>query len=217
MLHIVPKSSISIKWCLNREKVREMDTSILEDSQGISRPSVTQRMFFAPSNAATQPAPVKAGRRPYGTWKKKSDQPTPSNRKFIRHPTELPLSYHRAKCTPIESIPCFENSLVGLSFEGNEPVELGAILDVTVRAYDEDHTFQGQVVRILYLGNRYEIGLCFNSESSAFRVRMIEQICHIETYRRRLCEIEGCSIDIERAAKEWIEMFSAQFPKLSTK
>jgi hypothetical protein len=174
-------------------------------------------MFFAPSNEATQPTPVKADKGPCGTWEKKSDQYTPSNRKFIRHPSELPLSYHRAKCTHIESIPRFENDLVGLSFESNEPVEPGAILDVTVRAYNEDHTFQGQVVRILYLGNRYEIGLCFNSESSAFRVRMIEQICHIETYRRRLCEIEGCSIDIDRAAKEWIENYSAQFPKLSTK
>jgi hypothetical protein len=174
-------------------------------------------MLSARSNEAIQPTPVKADKGPCDTWKKKSDQSTRRNRKFIRHPTELPLSYHRVECTQVESTPRFENDLVGLSFESNEPVEPGAILDVTVRAYNEDHTFQGQVVRILYLGNRYEIGLCFNSESSAFRVRMIEQICHIETYRRRLCEIEGCSIATERAAKEWIEMYSAQFPKLSTK
>jgi hypothetical protein len=174
-------------------------------------------MLFARSNEVTKLTPVKAGKVLCGIWKKKSNQATPRNLKFIRHPTELPLSYHRAKCTPIENISCFENNLVGLSFESNEPVEPGAILDVTVTVYNEDHTFQGQVIRLLNLGNRYEIGLCFSSESSAFRVRMIEQICHIETYRRRLCEIEGCSIDFERAAKEWIEMYSAQFPKLFTK
>ena len=174
-------------------------------------------MFSALSNDATQPTPVKAAKVACGTSKKKSDNSTLSNRKFIRHPAELPVFYHRAKCTNAYSTPCFENNLVGLSFESKDPVEPGTILDITVRTCNEDHTFQGQVVRINRVGNRYEIGLCFNSESHAFRARMIEQICHIETYRRRLCEIEGCSIDIERAAKEWIEMFSAQFPKLFTK
>ena len=174
-------------------------------------------MFSALSNNATQPTRVNAGKVAYGTSKNKTDKSTSSSRKFIRHPTELPLFYHRAKNTKAFSTPCFENDLVGLCFESNEPVDLGTILDVTVRAHNEDHTFQGQVVRISNVGNRFEIGLCFNSESHAFQARMIEQICHIETYRRRLCEIEGCSIDIERAAKEWIEMFSAQFPKLFNK
>lgn len=140
--------------------------------------------------------------------------PYHNKQRFIPHPGEFPISYRRAECTHSAINIPVENPYVGLSFQGDDAVESGTVLDVTIRVGCEDHTFRGQVVWVRPLDRRHEFGLCFAHEDDAFRVRNLEQVCHIEIYRRRLCEINGCSIDVERAAQEWIEKFSAQFPKL---
>lgn len=137
-----------------------------------------------------------------------------NDRIFIRHPPELPIQYRRARENKIHPSSWGKTVYVGLSFKGDEPERLGTILDVTVNTYDEDYLFQGQVVWVHPQEHHYELGLCFNNEGDAFRARMIEQICYIEIYRRRLSERERRTISIEYAAKEWIEKFSAQFPKL---
>jgi hypothetical protein len=135
-------------------------------------------------------------------------------RKFISHPVEFPIRYRRAECAHSAGNTLLENPFVGLSFRGDEAVDCGNILDVTISVECEDHRFQGQVVWIRDLDKCYELGLCFVYEDDAFRVRNLEQICHIEIYRRMLCEINGGAVDIDVAAREWIERFSAQFPKL---
>lgn len=135
-------------------------------------------------------------------------------RKFISHPCEFPIRYRRAQCSHSALNMFVENPFVGLSFQSNEAVESGTVLDVTIRVGCEDHTFQGQVVWTRQLGKCHELGMYFAQEDDAFRVRNLEQLCHIEAYRRRLCEIYGCTINIDCAAQEWIERFSAQFPKL---
>jgi len=43
-------------------------------------------------------------------------------------------------------------------------------------------------------------------------MRMIEQACHIEHYRKVWSE-KGRQLSAEEAAKEWIEQYAAAFPK----
>ncbi len=176
-------------------------------------------MLYAHLNSVYHPTPIAACNTPCkiccATLQRSFDKfLRHNNRIFIHHPAELPISYRLAKCTNILAPSFEENSFVGLSFESNEPVQPGTVLDVAVGAYHEDYEFQGQVVWTHRLEQLYQLGLCFNNERDAFRARMIEQTCYIEIYRRSLCEIEGRTIGIERAAREWIEKYSAQFPKL---
>ena len=41
---------------------------------------------------------------------------------------------------------------------------------------------------------------------------MVEQICHIEHYRRTVHESQGRSLSSHEAAPEWIERYAEAFP-----
>jgi hypothetical protein len=58
----------------------------------------------------------------------------------------------------------------------------------------------------------YEIGVQFDDAKAAFGVRMIEQVCHIEQYRREMLETEGRKLSSEEAASEWINGHAPGFP-----
>ena len=59
---------------------------------------------------------------------------------------------------------------------------------------------------------RYLIGVQFDDREELFRLRMVEQICHIEEYRKRVRRREGRALDAAAAAQEWIERYAADFP-----
>ena len=40
---------------------------------------------------------------------------------------------------------------------------------------------------------------------------MVEQICHVEHYRRQVRQIEGRQLDGEEAAQEWVSKYAADF------
>jgi hypothetical protein len=48
----------------------------------------------------------------------------------------------------------------------------------------------------------------------AFKVRMVEQICHIEHYRKEVLASEGRRLTTQEAATEWISKYSSKFPDL---
>ena len=55
--------------------------------------------------------------------------------------------------------------------------------------------------------------MTFLDAEDAFRARMVEQLCHIEDYRRSVHRTEGRDIGIDEAAVEWIDKFAAEFPE----
>ena len=52
-----------------------------------------------------------------------------------------------------------------------------------------------------------------NQPCTAYAVRMVEQVCHIESYRQRLSQERGRDISSEEAAQEWISHYAADFPQ----
>ena len=58
----------------------------------------------------------------------------------------------------------------------------------------------------------FEIGVKFNDEKTTFRMRMIEQICYIEEYRKNLCRVQKREIPWQEASDDWISKFAADFP-----
>jgi hypothetical protein len=44
-------------------------------------------------------------------------------------------------------------------------------------------------------------------------MRMVEQVCHIEQYKKELFEDEGRALTGEQAAMEWIKRFAEGFPR----
>jgi hypothetical protein len=41
---------------------------------------------------------------------------------------------------------------------------------------------------------------------------MVEQVCHIESYKQQILKSEGRKLSPEEAAVEWVSKFAANFP-----
>jgi hypothetical protein len=58
----------------------------------------------------------------------------------------------------------------------------------------------------------FDLGVAFLNAEDAYRARMVEQICHIESFRRKLISNEGRTLTPEAAAREWIARYADSFP-----
>lgn len=85
---------------------------------------------------------------------------------------------------------------------------------VTVRIPVGEPAFQaeGIVAWCRPDGPRHRVGICFNDQSLAFSARMVEQVCHIERYRKVQSEL-GRALSEEDAAMEWISKYAKLFPR----
>jgi len=113
----------------------------------------------------------------------------------MRHPTEIPVDVwpaagearrHRARNV----------SLGGLSFQAERPLTLGSVVNVRIASVDPSFETLARVVWCRRTSVGYELGVAFLSEDDAFRARMVEQVCHIESYRRALVR-EGRALSAE--------------------
>lgn len=57
----------------------------------------------------------------------------------------------------------------------------------------------------------YETGVHFSNPSDLFKIRMAEQLCHIDQFRKELSKAEGHPVSEEEAARKWIQEHSAEF------
>ena len=62
--------------------------------------------------------------------------------------------------------------------------------------------------------NHYEVGASFDSYQTVSRMRMIEQICYIEDYRKEVLNNENRDISAEQASQEWFEKFADRIFKI---
>lgn len=85
-------------------------------------------------------------------------------------------------------------------------------VEVRFPVIDDNALLKGRVVWSRRLQQVCEIGVEFDDADQAYRLRMIEQICHIEHYRNEMRQRHGRDISAEQAAREWIERFAADFP-----
>jgi hypothetical protein len=56
----------------------------------------------------------------------------------------------------------------------------------------------------------------FIESKDAFRIRMVEQICHIEHYKNEIREKEGRLLNGREAALEWINKYAGSFEVLAS-
>lgn len=139
-------------------------------------------------------------------------------RKFIRHPAGVPIevTLDWAEDENDETVDqtITNVSLGGLAFVSHKPLELLERVRICIPVLNEENYLVGNVVWCEKAGNGYEIGIEFEKSRDAFRLRMIEQICHIEHYRKEIAELEGRELNPQEAAKEWIAKYAGEFPAL---
>lgn len=133
-----------------------------------------------------------------------------SRRKYIRHPVDVPLE--------VESVPDHQGSRVadvsfgGLSFHCAQSHRPGTELLLRIPFLEPPFEARARVAWRRRENDGYRIGVRFLAEEDAYRSRMVEQLCAIESYRREVFRNEGRSLDVTEAAREWIERYAARFP-----
>lgn len=132
---------------------------------------------------------------------------------FIHHPPGFPIEWHTLRQKRKTSQGgLIGRGNIGLCFETDQYIKPDTRLEITIRIRGEIQKFTGRVILVRNKGEVYEIGVWFTSKSDASRIRMVEQICHIEAYLTHKRHHEGPFVSPERVAQEWISRFAARFP-----
>jgi len=137
-------------------------------------------------------------------------------RNYIRHPADVPIQVasdwteHDFDDSADQTLT--NVSLGGLSFVSPTPLKTLQRARVCFPILGRENFLVGSVVWCEETDKGYEIGLEFESSKDVFRLRMIEQVCHIEHYRREVARVEGRELSTPEAAKEWIAKYADDFP-----
>ena len=139
-------------------------------------------------------------------------------RKFIRHPSDVPiqvvLEWVGDEIDDSIDETLTNVSLGGLAFVSNQALGQSQKVKVCIPVLGKDNYLIGTVAWCEKAKKGYEIGLEFEGKRDIFRLRMIEQLCHIEHYRKEVERVEGRGLSAEAAAREWISRYAGDFPAL---
>lgn len=69
----------------------------------------------------------------------------------------------------------------------------------------------GTIVWCRLVNSHYDVGVQFADANTEFSVRMIEQICYIQRYRKEVLE-QGRQLSEAEAALEWVTKYAKDFP-----
>ncbi|HBU69660.1 MAG TPA: pilus assembly protein PilZ [Elusimicrobia bacterium] len=132
-------------------------------------------------------------------------------RTFIRHPSDIPLEIHFDPALQ-KSLNYIRNiSSSGVCFSSSEPLKEGAVITVKIPVIKPPFETLAKVVWCRPDGNKYDVGVEFIGGDDMFKVKMVEQVCHIEHYRQEVLRKEGRAISGTEAAAEWISKFAENF------
>ncbi|MEK7759100.1 MAG: PilZ domain-containing protein [Pseudomonadota bacterium] len=132
-------------------------------------------------------------------------------RSFIRHPTDIPIEIE-LEDQPCKHEPLRNVSRGGLCFMHPQAAPVGSNIVVRIALTSPPFEAACRVTWCQADGNAWQVGVVFLDQDILFRLRMVEQICHIEHYRRTVHESQGRSLSSHEAALEWIERYAEAFP-----
>jgi hypothetical protein len=136
-------------------------------------------------------------------------------RRFIRHPSDIPIEVlHDNQARAVPSLRDVSHG--GLCFQIPESVPVGDLITVRIALTRPAFEVEARVIWCLADGPAWQVGVEFVDPNDQFRARMVEQICHIEQYRREQQEQAGRHLTSHEAALEWIEKFAHAFPYTSS-
>lgn len=135
-------------------------------------------------------------------------------RSYIRHPSDIPIHVQvESVSKPVVHHRLTNVSHGGLAFESQQAINDGTVIRMQIDVVEPGFEAEGVVTHCEEEADHFVIGVQFISGDDLFVVRMVEQICHIEHYKREVAEREGREISGQQAAKEWIAKYAASFPQ----
>lgn len=131
-------------------------------------------------------------------------------RKFIRHPTDVPLEVWQVTDTSHNLEKMRDISLGGLAFRAHKCWENGTVIGIRISLVDPPFETIGKVAWCQEQKRHFNIGVQFLEENDVTKAHIVEQICQIERYRKML-EKQGRTLTVEEAAIEWISLYGDSF------
>jgi len=132
-------------------------------------------------------------------------------RKYVRHPAEIPVEYYFSG----EINKQIENSkniaFGGMCFTASEFEEKGKILNIKIPSIDPEFEIRGKVAWCLQNRDSVQIGVQFIDLEDTFKARLVEQVCQIKHYKKKILQVEGRRLTDHEAALEWIDKFASDF------
>jgi c-di-GMP-binding flagellar brake protein YcgR len=138
-------------------------------------------------------------------------------RQFIRHPVDVPIEIDTEDASPPSAFHTHDISRGGLAFLCAFAVMPGAHVQIRIPYVKPAFEARARVVWCRpHDADSYELGVTFLDADDAFLARMVEQVCHIEDYRKAVLRTEGRELSSEEAALEWIDKYASQFPEMGS-
>lgn len=133
-------------------------------------------------------------------------------RNYIRHPSDIPIELMIENSSSSDLEPLRDVSYGGLSFQSDENLPAGTVLHIRIDTVKPSFEADGIVVWCRFDSGQYTVGMEFCNKEDVFLVRMVEQICHIEHYKKEVETLEGRKLSSQEAALEWIAKYAGFFP-----
>lgn len=133
------------------------------------------------------------------------------SRRYIRHPSEIPIVISVAGHEHRRYLRNVSQGGLCIQTAGCLPNRTEVVISIPL--LDPPFSASGRVVWCHDQNTDSALlGLCFDDPQTAFAVRMVEQICHIESYRQRISRERDRECSSEEAAVEWIARYAPYFP-----
>lgn len=125
---------------------------------------------------------------------------------YMQHPANISL-----ELTPLHKQACATPPLpLGLICNTDKPFHSGGRVTIAAPKQAPDLCIEGEIAWCRAHSGGYQVGVAFHSSDDLYKIRMLEQLCHIEDYRRT--HPSRNHPGQQGAALEWIEKFAAHFP-----
>ena len=134
-------------------------------------------------------------------------------RQYIRHPSDIPIKYSIAQIGNGRKNYLRDIGQGGLCFRADAAIERGCLIRIVIPVREPEFEVTGTIVWCRKTNSHFDVGVRFADANTEFAVRMVEQICHINHYRKEVLEREGRQLSGEEAAAEWVAKFARDFPR----
>jgi hypothetical protein len=135
-------------------------------------------------------------------------------REYIRHPFGHPIEHRFVDSDePQEKNYARNVSEGGLCFHSKTYIAPDQVIQIDIPIGETPFQFLCQVSWCNITGDGFEVGVKFENKDSEFTMRLVEQACYIEEYRKEVALKEGRELTEEEAATEWIDKYAQSFPK----
>jgi PilZ domain len=133
-------------------------------------------------------------------------------KRFIRHPADIPIGVKGHGHLAHNTHYAFNLSIRGLAFRCDREFARDDVVEIQITFVRPPFEVEARVIWCKARKEHFELGVEFLNEDDAFMARMVEQVCHIETYKKTIYSTEGRLLSPEDAAMEWISKFASGFP-----